>query len=150
VRRIAAAFLTALLVLFLDRAAKITAAGALAHGKSIAVIPGKFHLTLVLNKGAAFGILKDQISFFILLSAAVIIFIVIYLWKNKTGSILTLVASGMLLGGAAGNLADRIMFGHVIDFLDFRIWPVFNIADSAISIGAAILAASVLLRKDSK
>jgi signal peptidase II len=146
-RRIATASLTALFVFTLDRVAKLAAVKSLACGQSFAVIPGIFHLTLVFNKGAAFGILKEQGLFFALLSAAVIIFIILCLCRSKAGDILTLLASGMLLGGAAGNLTDRVAFGHVIDFLDFRIWPVFNIADSAITAGAVLLASVVILKR---
>lgn len=144
---VTAASLTALLVFALDRAAKVAAMKILTPGEPVAVIPGIFHLTLVFNKGAAFGILKDRGAFFILLSVSVIIFILLYLWKNKTSSIPMLLASGMLLGGAAGNLADRMAFGHVIDFLDFRVWPVFNIADSAITAGAILLAYGIILKR---
>lgn len=140
-------FLTGFAVLALDQAVKFVIYSRLSGGQSMKVIPNIFHITLVLNKGAAFGLLKDQRIFFIILSVSAIFFIIAYIWKNNSRSIFLLSSLGLLLGGATGNLIDRIRFGYVIDFLDFRVWPVFNVADSAITIGAAMFAAAILLRK---
>ena len=100
---------------------------------SIPIIKNIFHLTLVYNQGAGFGILHGQRIILILFS--LIIFAgIIYKWNKipeKKGISIPL---GLLLGGLVGNLIDRILRGYVIDFLDFRIWPVFNLADSAITI----------------
>ena len=98
---------------------------------------------------AAFGILKNQTNLFIFTSIFAIILIFLNLKKYKRLSIYTISLS-FILAGALGNLIDRLSLGYVIDFIDFRIWPVFNIADSAITIGAILLGWSVLKTKDKK
>ena len=129
-----------------DRLTKLIAFKVLALDRSLPVIPGIFHFTLVLNTGAAFGMLKDRRLFFVATSIIAVAFMVFYLWRHKTAGSTLLFAFGLITGGAAGNLFDRIKYGHVIDFLDFRIWPVFNIADSAITIGAVLLVWLVLTK----
>ncbi len=106
------------------------------------MISGVFHLTLVYNRGAAFGMLKNQIPLFIFVSLAAIVLIFVNLKKDN--SFLNRISLSLILAGALGNLVDRIFLGHVVDFLDFRIWPVFNIADSAITIGAILLGYAIL------
>lgn len=139
--------LTALLIAGIDRAAKYLILDKLSQGQSIEIIPKIFHLTLVLNTGAAFGIFKNGRVFFTASSLLVIALIVFYaLYCRRLGLFLS-IAMGLILGGAIGNLIDRLVFGHVIDFLDFRIWPVFNIADSSITIGAILLASKFLFDK---
>ncbi|NLJ99643.1 MAG: signal peptidase II [Clostridia bacterium] len=110
------------------------------EGESLAVVPDILHITLYKNPGAAFGILAHRTSFFILITAAVMI-LVLYLYisfpKNKT---LGRMGLALQFGGAAGNLIDRLINnGYVVDFIDLRIWPIFNIADSAIVLGTAFL-----------
>ncbi len=118
----------------------------------VAVIPG-FNLTLMHNYGAAFSFLGDaggwQRWFFICLTLAVSAFIIIWLYGLKARQRWMACALAMILGGAAGNLWDRVTLGYVIDYIDislsflpwrlFNPWPAFNIADSAIFIGAAML-----------
>ncbi|MDD5496407.1 MAG: signal peptidase II [Candidatus Omnitrophica bacterium] len=140
-------FLISSSIFVFDRIIKAFVCERLSEAQSIKVIPGIFHITLVFNKGAAFGILKDQRLFFVLLSIAVISLIVVYLWRNNLKDYILFLALALLLGGACGNLLDRVRFGYVIDFLDFRIWPVFNVADSSITIGAVILAFKFILTK---
>ena len=140
-------FLVSLFVIISDRIAKFLVLGHLTQGRSIEVVPKIFHLTLVLNKGAAFGLFRDFSAFFTVASMIVVVLIGIYVWHSKCRDIIILVALGLILGGATGNLIDRIFFGYVIDFLDFRVWPVFNIADSSITIGAALLASKLIFGK---
>lgn len=140
----------ALCAVFLDRLSKCTACAALESGGSVAVIPGIFHLTLVRNTGAAFGILKDGRLFFIGASVFAIIAIIAYIARRAPKDMLLSLALGLILGGAAGNLADRVLYGHVIDFLDFRVWPVFNIADSCITIGTVILVLRICIPYSSR
>ena len=90
------------------------------------------------NRGAAFGILKDQLPLFIIASVFAVVLIYFNLKGNKHNKFYA-VALSLILAGALGNLIDRILWGHVIDFLDFRIWPVFNIADSSISVGVTLI-----------
>ena len=139
----------ACLVFFLDQIVKYVISSRLGLNDSVAIVRNVFHITLVHNTGAAFGIFKDQTLFFISISIVSIISIIIFLRKNTKSSVLIDVALALILGGALGNLLDRLRFGYVIDFLDFRIWPVFNIADSAITIGVflAVLSLFKIKRK---
>jgi signal peptidase II len=134
------------IIFFLDRLSKIIAVNNLTYGQSLPLIKGIFHLTLVYNRGAAFGILKNQLPFFILTTflALGLVYFNLKSKKNRPPQRLYNLSLYLLAAGALGNLYDRFFFGHVIDFLDFRIWPVFNIADSAITIGAILLGWSVL------
>ena len=135
------------LVLIFDRLTKYISFKNLSEGESIRVIPELFHITMVLNSGAAFGLFKGRSAFFVILTAIVIALICFYVWRGGCSDMFILTALGLILGGAAGNLIDRMVFGYVIDFLDFRIWPVFNIADSSITIGAFILAIKLIFDK---
>jgi len=137
-------FIFVFIILALDQLTKFYFAKNLFLNQSVPVIKGFFHLTLVHNRGAAFGILKNQIPLFIVTSLFAIILIFVHLKKYKTSYSLYSLSLSLILAGAVGNFIDRVSFGYVIDFLDFRIWPVFNVADSAITIGAILLGWSVL------
>ena len=138
-------FTPAILVLFLDQLSKHLAAKNLILNQSVPIIKGIFHLTLLHNRGAAFGILKNQVPLFIFISLFAIILIYFNLKKSRNKeNIVFNISLALILGGALGNLIDRLFLGYVIDFLDFRIWPVFNVADSAITIGAILLGYSIL------
>ena len=107
------------------------------------MFPDFFHLTLVYNRGIAFGLFDGYEKLLlatITVSIAILVVIGHRLWKRQAGPFLTLnrAAIALIFAGAAGNWLDRLRYGAVIDFLDFRIWPVFNVADSAISIGVGI------------
>lgn len=133
------------LILILDQISKFYISSALSLGQSIPVVRGIFHISLVYNTGCAFGLLKNQKIFFILLSAAAVFYIIRDLFFNRGRySLSRRVALGLILGGAAGNLLDRLRLGYIIDFLDFRVWPVFNLADSALTIGIIMLGCSLL------
>lgn len=125
------------LVLVADQATKLLAVQKLARGLSVPLLDGVVSLTLVLNPGGAFGFLAS--SSYLLLAVAVlaVVFLVLghaYLVRSGHGA-----AVALLLGGAAGNLIDRVRLGAVVDFIDFGFWPVFNMADVAIVTGAALL-----------
>lgn len=137
-------FVIALIIVLLDQSAKFFVSKILLYKQSIPVIKGVFHITLIHNRGAAFGILKNQVPLFIFTSIFAIILIYISLRNghNKRLSLYS-VSLTFILAGAIGNLIDRVFFGYVIDFLDFRVWPVFNIADSAITLGAILLGWSI-------
>ena len=136
----------ALLLLALDQATKLWAAGALDYGMPVEVLPF-FNLTLVHNTGAAFSFLADaggwQRIFFVVLSGVVSAVLVAWLWRLPREARLLGIALALVLGGAVGNLVDRVAYGYVIDFLDFHAggwhWPAFNVADSAISCGVVLL-----------
>lgn len=132
-------FSTALFVVILDQLTKFLIRQNFQLGQSIPLIKNIFHFTYVTNTGAAFGLFKGINLFFILFSIMVIIVIFYHLRKIVEGDSLLQFAVGLLLGGTIGNLIDRLLHGAVIDFLDFRVWPVFNIADSAVTISIALL-----------
>ena len=136
--------ITVFTIVLIDRLTKVFFSKLLASGESLPVIDRILHMTLVHNTGIAFGFFKDQGVVFIIIPVIAIILLIynIYYFKsnNEELSRLYITAFSLILGGAIGNLIDRIYCGYVIDFIDFRIWPVFNIADSAITIGAFIIA----------
>ena len=136
-----------LFVVAVDQLLKIAATLFLSQNESIPVIKNIFHLTLVQNKGAAFGILKNETYLFAAFSIVAILAIIYYMPRLSKAALLSKVGLALILGGAAGNLIDRLRFGYVIDFLDFRVWPVFNIADSAITIGATLFAIELLRKR---
>src|SRR5437868_8835420 len=140
-------------VLALDRLSKWIIAKTIPLHDSITVIPGLFKLTHVTNGGAAFGLFADspselRIVVLIFFSILALVVVLALLWRHTHGMNSTAVALSLILGGALGNLWDRVLSGHVVDFLDFYIgpyvWPDFNIAHSAIVIAAAILMAEIL------
>lgn len=142
-------FIIVVTVLSLDQLAKFIITKNLELSHSLPVIKGIFHLTLVHNTGAAFGILKNQLALFISTSVFAIILIYFNLKDNKHKKYIA-VSMSLILAGALGNLCDRLFFGYVIDYLDFRIWPVFNIADISITIGAILLGWQICTRKSVK
>jgi len=132
-------FSTALLIVILDQFTKFLVKQNFQLNQSIPIIKNILHLTYITNTGSAFGLFKGLNWFFVFFSVIVIIAIFYYLKKIVKSRKLLQFAAGLLLGGTIGNLIDRVAYGAVIDFIDFRIWPVFNIADSAVTIGVIIL-----------
>ena len=130
--------------ILLDRLSKIFFTNLLDYGESLPIVRNVFHMTMVHNTGIAFGFFKDQGIVFIIVPIIAIILLIfnVYYYRQNKEVISRgyIIAFSFILGGAIGNLIDRILFGYVIDFIDFRIWPVFNLADSAITIGALIIA----------
>ncbi|MFA5276125.1 MAG: signal peptidase II [Candidatus Omnitrophota bacterium] len=135
------------IVVLLDQLSKTLAINFLQLNTPVTLIKNFFYLTLVHNRGAAFGMLRNQLLLFIAISILAIFFIFFHL-KEKKNSFLNKVSLSLILSGALGNLIDRLRFGYVIDFLDFRIWPVFNLADSALTIGALLLSWELLFNKN--
>jgi signal peptidase II len=119
--------------------------------RSVPLLGEYVRLTYVENRGAAFGLLQDQTTFFILVGVVVIgVIIASYRQIERPGWSLNL-CLGLQLGGAIGNLIDRIRFGYVVDFFDLTVWPVFNVADSAICVGVGLLAYHLLFpRQDAE
>jgi len=126
-------------VLALDRATKAWAIGSLAPRGSVRVAPF-LRLTYVENTGAAFGVLVGRNDLFIVV--AVVLMGALLAWRRRLppGRRWAHLGLGLILAGAVGNLYDRIAYGYVVDFVDLIVWPVFNVADSAISVGAGLLA----------
>jgi signal peptidase II len=137
---------TAIAIIALDRWTKQLAVEQLYNSglRSIPILGEYVRLTYVENRGAAFGLLQDQTAFFILVGLVVISVIVASYRYIPEPSWLLNLCLGLQMGGAIGNLIDRIHVGYVVDFIDLTFWPVFNIADSAICIGVAGLAYTVL------
>lgn len=138
-------FVLSLSVLFLDQASKAWMTKFLAGVSSYPVVPDVFHLTLVKNSGVAFGLMK---GYSIPVSLATLVLVVSLFWsffrQVESRGFLFILSFSLVLGGAVGNLIDRFRFGGVIDFLDFRVWPVFNLADSCITVGACLIAWQIL------
>ncbi len=136
-------------VFFLDQLTKCLAQSYLLPNKSFPVIENFIHFTLTYNTGAAFGILKGYNILFTSISFVVLLILFLHIKVLRNKRFLIKCAVGLILGGVLGNLLDRIRFGSVIDFIDLRIWPVFNLADSSITIAVSILALlSILARKE--
>lgn len=123
------------------------------------VIPGLFNLVYVLNPGAAFGFLADASAafryvFFTGITVVAAGLIVYYLVKTNPRNLILASSLTLIFGGAIGNLIDRIRFGSVVDFLDFYLgaahWPAFNVADSAITVGAALMIWEMILHRKEK
>lgn len=131
--------LLAMGVLFLDQWSKWLVMGKLAEGQSVPLIDNIFYLTYVRNPGAAFGMLPYRTSFFIVVTILILVATILFFRFVPDSRLLLKYGLSIQLGGAAGNFIDRLRFRHVIDFFDFRVWPVFNVADIAILIGVGIL-----------
>ncbi len=129
----------AFVVVIFDRLSKQYIVGSMQEGMSIPVIKDIFHITYVLNPGAAFGIMENQRWFFIAIACALLLTAAFFYKKLLAQPKLLQTGVAIMAGGAVGNLIDRITIGKVVDFLDFRFWPVFNIADIAICVGAGLI-----------
>ena len=149
-------FLLALLIVLLDRATKAMVAKNISLHDGIQVIPGFFRITHVENRGAAFGLFADspaqwKIAMLVLFSIIALIVVTALLWRNSHVMTTTGIGLALILGGAVGNLWDRLLNGRVVDFLLFYVgqyqWPAFNVADSAIVCGAGLLVVEILFAK---
>jgi signal peptidase II len=146
-------FLLALLVVILDRWSKRLVATHIQMYTHIQVIPGFFRITHTENTGAAFSLFADSPSQWktaalITFSVVAMLVVSILLWRQTRAFTLTGLAFSLILGGAVGNLWDRVASGRVVDFLLFYVkqyqWPVFNLADSAIVVGASLLVLEIM------
>lgn len=155
-KRYALALGLALAVLVPDQITKWLVQQHLALNESVPVIPGLFDLVHVSNLGAAFGFLNTtditwQRALFVAVTLLALAVISYMLAKAGDGETFLVWGLGLILGGALGNLVDRVRFGHVVDFLDFYVgdwhWPAFNVADMGISLGAACLILSLYRKK---
>jgi signal peptidase II len=149
-------FLIALFVIVLDRLAKLVVERKIPLHDGIQIIPGFFRLTHLENRGAAFGLFADspspwKIGALVLFSVIALVVVSALLWKNSHTISITGIGLALILGGAVGNLWDRLTAGHVTDFLLFYVgryqWPAFNVADSAIVVGATLLVYEIVFTK---
>lgn len=145
-------YLIAAVIIALDQWTKQLIMKYMERGESIPLIPDVFHLTSHRNMGAAFGILQNQRWLFIVITVAVVIGIIFSMIRIGRKQPLVSLALSMVLGGAIGNFIDRVSTGQVVDFLDFTLinFPIFNVADMAITIGVAILLLDALLEGKKK
>lgn len=135
--------LVSLLVLLVDQVAKALVVRAVPEGTSLPLLPGVVALTRVHNTGIAFGLFRHAP---VLLTALVALVVVVavgahWLRAGRTGPTgrAERLGTSLVLGGAAGNLLDRLRLGYVVDYVDLHVWPVFNLADAAVVVGAALL-----------
>ncbi|HEY8802424.1 MAG TPA: signal peptidase II [Candidatus Dormibacteraeota bacterium] len=133
-------------VFLLDRLTKSLVAAQIPYGTEVSVIDHLVGITNVHNSGAAFGVAPALAIFFLIASVAVSIGLVVYVVGNPS-NLWSNAVLGLILGGTLGNGYDRITFGTVTDFVNVHFWPVFNVADSAISIGVVLLVAGYLIRQ---
>ena len=147
--------LIVVLIVVVDRGTKWLVTATMQRGDSIPIIPGLFSLTYVRNPGAAFGMLADSplrvpvLALFALAAVGGLTWLLVqtprdHAWERA--------AAAIIIGGALGNLYDRFRYGWVVDFLDFYVkrwhWPAFNVADSCITVGVAVLLIASLLRRE--
>ncbi|MGE5529795.1 MAG: signal peptidase II [Patescibacteria group bacterium] len=137
----------AALVILGDQLSKAWVAGFLPLGHSRVIWPGVFALTHIRNAGAAFGMLQFRRWLFITMGLATVAAAVYFRDKLKTQPLLLRIGLGLALGGTVGNMLDRVFIGKVRDFLDFYLWPVFNVADMAIVAGVAAIVLQMLRTK---
>lgn len=142
-----ALWVIALLVVLGDQFTKLWIRSSLAIGESIPA--GLFQITHIRNSGAAFGIFQGQslpLTIVSFTTAAALIYYIIFVPRRLPflDNILGRTVLGLILGGIVGNLIDRLRFGYVTDFIDFRFWPAFNVADSAVTVGVIALALMLL------
>ena len=144
----------AAMIVLCDRMTKWLVSQKITLHDSIDVVPGLFRLTHVQNQGAAFGLFSEspaewRVAMLIMFSFAALAVVSALLWKNGNALNATAIALSLVFGGALGNLWDRVTSGRVVDFLDFYLgshhWPAFNIADSAIVVGALLLLSEIFL-----
>ena len=152
-------FLTAFLIIYpIDVLSKTAIVQNLHYGEHVEVIAGFFDLTHVRNPGGAFSFLADgspewRLYFFIGTACIAIVLLLVFLIRHESEARIAPLALGAIMGGALGNLTDRIVYGEVIDFLEFTlfggyIWPTFNFADSAIVVGVTVLMVEIFFAED--
>jgi signal peptidase II len=139
--------LLAVVVSLLDYWSKARIQSLMQEGDSIPLVSGVFHITYVLNPGAAFGILENQRVLFLAVTAVRLLAFLYFLPRLEEQERSVQFGISLFVGGAVGNLIDRVQLGEVVDFLDFRVWPVFNLADIAITVGAAFILWNILRQK---
>lgn len=133
-----------------DQLVKYLVVREMALGESIPVIEGIFHITRFHNTGAAFSSFEGQRLLLTALPCVLIAAGLIYMWRHKDASRMLLVPLAMIIGGGIGNLIDRALLGYVVDMFDFRVFPIFNVADSFVTVGCILLCIYVLFFSDSK
>jgi|SRR5690625_458804 len=147
-------YLIALVIIGMDQLTKWIIVRTMELGERIPIIENFFYITSHRNSGAAWGILQGQMTFFYIVTAIVVIGIIFYMQKYAKESKLLAVSLSLILGGAIGNFIDRLLHQEVVDFLDFHIFgynfPIFNVADSALTIGVILVIIATILDERKK
>ena len=135
--------------ILLDQLTKLLVSGGMILYQSIPIWEGVLHITYIHNRGAAFGMLADQRWVFLIISTITIVAMVAFLLVTKTKNTMVLSSVAMILSGGIGNMIDRLALGYVVDMIEVRLikFAIFNVADSFVCVGAALLFLSVLLEK---
>lgn len=135
--------ISSIILIVIDVVIKLIISNNLILNQSISVINNFFYITYVKNTGVAWSILSGKINLIIVITLAIIMLLIIYIFNKKSYSVLEIISYSMLLSGSIGNLIDRIIYGYVIDYLDFNIlgydYPIFNFADICIVIGIVLI-----------
>ncbi len=137
-------------IILIDQIVKYIIRSAMYVGESIPVVRDVFHITYVQNRGAAFNMLDGQSLILTLVPAVAIIVAIWYMEKHLNEHWTLVLSLGLVISGGIGNLIDRTILGFVTDMLDFRFWPVFNVADIAVCVGAGFLILYTLLFYEEK
>jgi len=136
--------LLALFIVFIDQVSKFYIQTHMVLGISIPIIQDIFHITYILNAGAAFGLFENQTAFFVIIAICMVIAAIYFYPRIPKQYSLLRFGTGLIVGGAMGNVVDRIKTGYVVDFFDFRIWPIFNIADIGIVCGVGCIIFTII------
>ena len=135
--------INSIILLIIDIVIKLIISNKLIFNQSIKVINNFFYITYVKNTGVAWSILSGKINLIIVITLIIIAILIIYIFNKKSYSVLEIISYSMILSGSIGNLIDRIIYGYVIDYLDFNIlgynYPIFNFADMCIVIGIILI-----------
>lgn len=137
-------FVLALLVFCVDQLIKHIVVASMRLGERIIIVPGTLDITHMENPGAAGGILGSTGSLLLILASIISLAALMWVLRSFPASFSSRVGCGLIFGGAASNLVDRLFVGAVVDYVDFRFWWVFNVADAAMIVGAAALTLSIL------
>lgn len=138
-------FLIIIAAVVLDQIIKFAVVDSMALYQTIPVIQDVFHITYIHNTGAAFSMMEGMRGLLVLLPLIMIAGAVVYMFiKRKTGHPLMMASVALIAGGGIGNLIDRMMLGYVVDYLDFRVFPIFNLADICVCTGCGLLILYVL------
>lgn len=138
-------FLIILAVVILDQIIKKLVVGSMALYESIPVLQDIFHITYIHNTGAAFSIMEGLRAVLILLPLVMIVAAIVFMIiKRRSAHPMLMTSVAMIAGGGIGNLIDRIFYGYVVDYLDFRVFPIFNLADISVCVGCGLLILYVL------
>ena len=140
-------YLITIIWLLFDQVSKYYVMNHFVLGESLPVIQNVFHFTYIINRGAAFGMLTNQRWFFLAVALVLIIVYGMYRKQVNNGPLVLRIGSALLISGAIGNGIDRYILHGVVDFFDFRIWPIFNIADIGICIGVVCIIYYLLTSK---